>query len=261
MGAQSFVLSYAYAIDDGEVMGVCAHEERPLMSVMKLHLAIAVLQKMQRDDTCLDATIAIPQAAWEHETWSPLRAQYRGQSVSLSMRELLHSSVSLSDNITTDVLIKYLGGMPEFQKAMQGRAQLLVNEADMSADIENCRLNLATAASVVTLLRDLRAGKLLNADYQQFLIEQLIATKTGLNKIKALLPEGTTVGHKTGSSGRDAKGLKIADNDAGFIILPDGRVLTLCVFVIDAVCSDSKCAAEISRIAQQLYQTYTPTPY
>lgn len=255
--AQGCVISYAYAIDDAAMQGVHAQEERPVMSVFKMHLAVAVLQKMQREGTSLDTKLAVPQEDWDLETWSPLRAKYRGQAVSLSLRELLSSSVSLSDNITTDVLIDYLGGMPALQEAMAGRAVLQVNEAEMTADIENCRRNLATPASVVDVLRDLRAGKLLNAEYQDFLGDLLIATNTGANKIRALLPPGTIVGNKTGSSGRDAKGLKIADNDAGFIILPDGRTLYLCVFVTDASCSDAACAAHIARIALELYQAST----
>ncbi len=252
--AQGCVVSYAYAIDGGEVQGGDMHWERPLMSVFKMHLAVAVLQKMQREGTSLDDGVAVPQEAWELDTWSPLREKYRGQAVSLSLRELLSSSVSLSDNITTDVLIDYIGGMQVLQQAMVGRAVLQVNEAEMAVDIENCRRNLATPASVVDVLRDLRGGKLLNAEYQDFLCSLMIATNTGANKIRALLPQGTVVGNKTGSSGRDAKGLKIADNDAGFIILPDGRTLYLCIFVTDASCSDAACAAHIARIAQELYQ-------
>ncbi len=255
--AQGCVVSYAYAIDASEVQGVDAYQERPLMSVFKMHLAVAVLQKMQREGTSLNEQVAVPQEAWELDTWSPLRTKYRGQAVSLSLRELLSSSVSQSDNITTDVLIDYLGGMPALQQAMAGRATLVVNEAEMTADAENCRRNLSTPAAVVDLMRDLRAGNLLDAAYQNFLLELLIATNTGANKIRALLPAGTIVGDKTGSSGRDAKGLKIADNDAGFIILPDGRILYLCVFVTDASCSDAACAAHIARIALELYQAST----
>ncbi len=228
------------------------------MSVFKLHLDVAVLAKMQREGVGLDARLAVPQEAWELDPWSPLRAKYRGQAVSLSLRELLSASVSQSDNITTDVLIAYLGGMPVLQAAMAGRATLRVNEAEMRADAENCRLNVSTPAAVVELLRDLRLGKLLGSAYQDFLCDLLVACNTGANKIRALLPAGTVVGDKTGSSGRDAAGLKIADNDAGFIRLPDGRTLYLCVFVTDASCSDAACAAHIARIAQELYQASTP---
>ena len=51
----------------------------------------------------------------------------------------------------------------------------------------------------------------------------MIDTETGANKLKGMLPAKTVVGHKTGSSDRNADGMKTADNDAGLVILPDGR--------------------------------------
>ena len=55
----------------------------------------------------------------------------------------------------------------------------------------------------------------------------MIDTETGANKLKGMLPAKTVVGHKTGSSDRNADGMKTADNDAGLVILPDGRKYTL----------------------------------
>ena len=43
----------------------------------------------------------------------------------------------------------------------------------------------------------------------------MIDTETGANKLKGMLPAKTVVGHKTGSSDRNADGMKTADNDAG----------------------------------------------
>ena len=42
----------------------------------------------------------------------------------------------------------------------------------------------------------------------------------------------TVVGHKTGSSDRNADGMKTADND-GLVILPDGRKYYIAAFVMD----------------------------
>ena len=46
----------------------------------------------------------------------------------------------------------------------------------------------------------------------------MIDTETGANKLKGMLPAKTVVGHKTGSSDRNADGMKTADNDAGLVI-------------------------------------------
>ena len=56
----------------------------------------------------------------------------------------------------------------------------------------------------------------------------MIDTETGANKLKGMLPAKTVVGHKTGSSDRNADGMKTADNDAGLVILPDGPEILHC---------------------------------
>ena len=50
----------------------------------------------------------------------------------------------------------------------------------------------------------------------------MIATSTGSDKLKGLLPAETIIGHKTGSSDRDSTGMKAGDNDMGFVYLPHG---------------------------------------
>ena len=62
----------------------------------------------------------------------------------------------------------------------------------------------------------------------------MIDTETGANKLKGMLPAKTVVGHKTGSSDRNADGMQTADNDAGLVILPDGRKYYIAAFVMDS---------------------------
>ena len=63
----------------------------------------------------------------------------------------------------------------------------------------------------------------------------MIDTETGANKLKGMLPIETVVGHKTGSSDRNADSMKTADNDAGLVILPDSRkYYGLATFIMDS---------------------------
>ena len=82
----------------------------------------------------------------------------------------------------------------------------------------------------------------------------MIDTETGANKLKGMLPAKTVVGHKTGSSDRNADGMKTADNDAGLVILPDGRKLLHCRLrhglIRDA---DEDNANIIARISRMVY--------
>ena len=56
-----------------------------------------------------------------------------------------------------------------------------------------------------------------NKELKDFLWQTMIDTETGANKLKGMLPAKTVVGHKTGSSDRNADGMKTADNDAGLV--------------------------------------------
>ena len=81
---------------------------------------------------------------------------------------------------------------------------------------------------MVRLLRTADEKELFsNKELKDFLWQTMIDTETGANKLKGMLPAKTVVGHKTGSSDRNADGMKTADNDAGLVILPDGGNTTL----------------------------------
>ena len=80
----------------------------------------------------------------------------------------------------------------------------------------------------------------------------MIDTETGANKLKGMLP-AKTVGHKTGSSDRNADSMKTADNDAGLVILPDGRKYYIATFIMDSYETDEDNADIIARISRMVY--------
>ncbi len=63
-------------------------------------------------------------------------------------------------------------------------------------------------------------------------------TTTGTKRIKGLLPNGTVVAHKTGTSAT-VKGVTAATNDVGLVTLPNGRHLAIAVFVSDSTAGNT----------------------
>ena len=92
-----------------------------------------------------------------------------------------------------------------------------------------------------------------NKELKDFLWQTMIDTETGANKLKGMLPAQTVVGHKTGSSDRNADGMKTADNDAGLVILPDGRKYYIATFIMDSYETDEDNADIIARISRMVY--------
>nr|AMP47713.1 classA [uncultured bacterium] len=62
----------------------------------------------------------------------------------------------------------------------------------------------------------------------------MIETTTGPKRLKGLLPDGTVVAHKTGSSDTNDKGITAATNDIGIITLPNGKHFAIAVYVSDS---------------------------
>ena len=73
-------------------------------------------------------------------------------------------------------------------------------------------------------------------------------TSTGQDKLKVCCPG--LHGRPNGPSDRTSTGVKIADNDAGFVLTPDGKRYYIAVFVSDSQEDDPTNASIISRISQ-----------
>ena len=73
-------------------------------------------------------------------------------------------------------------------------------------------------------------------------------SKPGQKRLKGLLPAGTAVAHKTGTSGT-VKGVTAATNDIGIITLPNGKRLAIAVFVADSPADEATREGVIAKIA------------
>ena len=93
--------------------------------------------------------------------------------------------------------------------------------------------NWATPEAAVRVLRMLHEGRGVSPAGRRLLLDWMTETDTGPRRIRGLLPQGTAVAHKTGSSGT-ADGLTRATNDIGIITLSDGGHLAVAVFVSDS---------------------------
>ena len=93
---------------------------------------------------------------------------------------------------------------------------------------------------------------------QEFLKTTLMECKTGTDRLPApLAGTGARIGHKTGTSDRDASGRWTAINDLGFVLLPDGRYYTIAVFVKHSRESAEDTARIIADISRLVYSSFS----
>ena len=199
----------------------------PMMSVFKLHVAVAALSKMEREKASLDEELIFPAEVLRPNTYSPLRdARADSSSLRITPRELLRYAISLSDNNACDLLIDLAGG---------------------TYAVDSCIRRAGIRDFAV------RDGRIISGEYLDALLRAMLATETGADKLRAGIPAEVPLGHKTGSSDRTPEGAKIGDNDAGFFLLPDGRCCYLAVFIRDSREDDATNARMIARIAEAVY--------
>lgn len=255
--AKKATVGVAVLTEHGETILCNDSIHYPLLSVFKLHVALAVLDKMDKQHISLDSTIHVKAAQLRQDTYSPLQKKFPNKDLTISLRELLQYSISLSDNNACDILIEYVGGIQQVNDYIRrlniGDFSLSETEASMHIGIDTPYKNWSTLSAVVRLLKIADENNLFAPIYKEFLWQTMADTQTGTNKIKGRLPANVIVGHKTGSSDRTSDGMKIADNDAGRIILPNGRKYYIAVFVMNSYETDETNAEIIAHISRMIY--------
>lgn len=242
---------------------VFGSKKQPLLSVFKYCVALTVLNKVEKENISLDETITVNENMIDKGLYSPMLKKYTYYPFKISIRELLEYTISESDNNACDILINYIGGINNFNNFIHNIGfrdiEILCNEKEMNTDITKQYLNKAYPKDIVRLMKFIREGELLLPESKIFLDKIMINTKTGENKLKAGLPDGIVIGHKTGSSSRTPEGLKIADNDVGYIFLPDNTIYYIAVMIKDSKMSDDENAKVISEISKIVYEYFTNT--
>ena len=229
----------------------------PLLSVFKVHVAMAAVDKMQNCGISADSIIHISKKQLHPNTYSPLREKYGVVDLELSLKELIEYTIIYSDNNTCDILINFIGGVDKANEYIKSlgikNCNIVVNEDDMHKDFKNQYLNTSTPIDIVNLLNIFYHKDLFLNKYKEFLINTMIATKTGNKKIRYLLPKNIKVGDKTGSGDRIENNIKVSDNDSGFIVLPNGEVYFLSIFIYNSKESDEENARIIAEISKEIY--------
>lgn len=236
-------------------LSINGNKKLPLLSVFKFHIALAVLDQVDQGKLSLDQNIPVTKAELYENTYSPFRKEFPNGNEEKTLAELLKYMVAKSDNNITDILINLIGGTKTVQRKMDDlnvkNLTIIADERKMHEGWEYLYLNTSTTNSLNAVLQKFYNGKLLSKQSTDFLMQTMLETATGANKLVAQLPKNIPVAHRTGSSGKNDNGLTAAENDIGIVTLPNGTHYAISILVSDSMESENtntKMIADISKI-------------
>ena len=231
----------------------------PMLSVFKLAIAMKVLDEVDRGRLRLTQPVLLTPADLP-ETYSPLRDRYPAGNVRVSVQDLLTYMVTLSDNNACDKLLQLVGGphrVTAFVRRLGVRPFVVeVSEAQMGAQWASQYRNWSYPSAQLDLLGQIYQQMALSKPSSALLWQLLLDTSVGPKRLKGLLPAGTPVAHRTGTSSTNAQGLSPALNDVGVIVLPNGQHLAIAVFVADSYADTATRERVIATIAKAAYDEF-----
>jgi len=219
----------ALDLTTGESLSVNGDRSFPMASTMKVAVAAAYLQQVDAGRRSLADRIS-------------------GQSA----RSLIERMMINSDNRATDILLRDLGGPGGLQDWVRWHGL-----SDMRVDRTIARLlrdkrdlwdvrDSSTPAAMVELLKRIDKGAVLKPASRSYLLDVMSRCRTGRNRIRALLPWGTRVEHKTGT-------LNGYSSDVGFITLSNGHRVAVAIFARGG----SDRPGTIAQAARAIYDGFT----
>ncbi len=235
-GKRAFV-GVAICSEDGtDTLSINGAERFPMQSVYKYHLALSVLDLVEKGKIQLKDKIVIRKEDLL-PYYSPLREKYPEGNVELSIDELIRYAVSESDNVACDLLFRLVGGPSVVNDFLLSHdingISIVATEEEMHKSWDVQYQNWSTPRAAAELLFKFKNKKIITSTYE-YLWEVMTETKTGPKRLKGLLPNGTVVAHKTGTGPENKDGMTSATNDIGIVVLPNGNKYIIAVFVSDS---------------------------
>lgn len=279
----------AQVIGSDEVIALNGDQSFVMASTYKVAIATAVLDRVDRGELSLDQLVEVPKDMRIVGQFG-LAETFPHPGLQLSVANLIEVMITESDNTATDVSIGLAGGpaavtdnlrrlgINDFRvdrltgeilrdvfglpgkatlevvtEAYKTRPELLNIQADPNPAFEADPRDHATPLAMLQLLLAIDGGTAMSPESREFLLGVMSRTRTGDGRIKGLLPKGTPVAHKTGTTGGVA-------NDVGYVTLPDGRRFAIAVFTNSSETPVADRDRTIAEVARSLFDYFYLAP-
>lgn len=224
-------------------------ERFPLCSTFKFLLAADLLARADRRALDLDRRVPITATHLGNSDFTKSRV---GRDASL--RELAHAIVEISDNDAANLLLAEIGGpaaLTRFARALGDPMTRLDNHEPVT-DERGERRDTTSPLAMAADLERVMLGPVLRPPSRALLTEWMIGARTGAGRLKAGLPAGWRLGHKTGT------GMHGSSNDVGIVWRPGSAPLAVAVFLTASPLGDASRDEVIADVARAVAAAVNP---
>jgi beta-lactamase class A len=235
----------------GERPGHRADERFPMCSTFKFLLVSAVLERVDRRQEMLDRGIAIPRGPLLFN--SPLTEPHAGGTMAVA--ELCRAALTRSDNTAANLLLESIGGpagVTSFSRSIDDRVTRLDRmETSLNQSLAGDPRDTTSPAAMAGDLKSVLLGDVLSPASRQQLTQWMEANFTGLDRLRANLPEGWRAADKTGSNGEHTS------NDIAVLWPVDRPPVLITAYITQCMGPESKRAAMLAEIGKLVRDSLT----
>lgn len=254
-------IGVAVITDNGDTVAVnCDSVRYPLMSVFKLHQAVALGRELDSDGVGFDSVFTVRRDELNPDTWSPMLQDYTEDEFDISLAKMLEYLLLLSDNNASNQLFGRFCGTAATDSIIRSLElpsdfNISYTEAEMQADHDKAYDNWSSPLACAALINRVYTDSLMTHDRQECIRRLLDRCETGRERIPAPFTgnDSVRIGHRTGSGYVNERGEVVAVNDVAYITLPSGRSYALAVLVKDYAGTQEGAEKQIAAVSSAVY--------
>lgn len=247
----------AVDLASGRTMDILGDQRFPMASTSKVAIAATFLAGVDEGRWSLTSEFPLMVPVSSAPFSSAVAPVRPGEYMSAT--RLLELMLIRSNNYAADALLKVVGGPAAVNEWVRRAgiedwhidrdiATLVRDDGAIDPAQVIDKRDSATPMAMVQMLAGIYQGKWLSPSSRQVLLDTMGRCLTGRNRIRAGMPDGVQVLHKTGS-------LSNTSSDVGLIQTSDGRVFAVAIYVTGQGSRPNR-EARIASIARAIYNGY-----
>lgn len=216
-------------------------------SLIKVPIAAAIMEQLEEGNISLDSLLKVSR---KNRVSGSGTLKWASNGTSLTLDEVIFKMITESDNTATKMIVDEVG-LDSISGSLLHLGLANTNVCKNISNMTSRKIkddSFTTPKDIAMLFEKIYSGTLVDKEKSNYLLRILKQTKSR-NRLRAGLPDGWELGHKTGL-------LRSACHDAGIVFSPRGNYML--VVMTGDVPNYKRAKAFIAGVGRTTYKYYKP---